>query len=127
MISILINKQKYNDNITYCTVINKKHSFTYPSVERGYHRGRIIPSLHAEENLLNNSNNCKKILITRFNKLGQPCYSRPCNNCIDMLINNNVKYVYYFDINGNLTKELVKKMKLMHISRGYKLLLDSYK
>lgn len=55
------------------------------------------------------------ILVIRINKNGVINNSRPCNNCIDELIKNGIRNIYYSDTTGRIVKEYVKDMERLHI------------
>lgn len=44
--------------------------------------------------------------------------SRPCNSCIDKLIQRGIRRVYYSDKNGDIVYELLESMEKTHISSG---------
>jgi deoxycytidylate deaminase len=45
--------------------------------------------------------------------------SRPCNACIDKLIQRGIRRVYYSNENGDIVYELLENMQKIHVSSGY--------
>lgn len=51
--------------------------------------------------------------------------SRPCNNCIEYMKLFGIKYVFYSNEFGEITKEKVDTMELLHDSLAFKIYMKS--
>jgi deoxycytidylate deaminase len=60
------------------------------------------------------------ILIIRLGnpKTNKLRNSRPCNSCIDKLIQRGIRKVYYSDENGDIVYEFLESMEKLHVSSG---------
>ena len=70
-------------------------------------------SIHAESDAiakLRHNDDCdcvKDILVVRLNRGGSLVYSRPCDDCMIMLKENNIRKVYYSDNDGLIRMEVL--------------------
>jgi deoxycytidylate deaminase len=106
---------------------NKMHSIGYNK----YIRTDVINdqtvrfTIHAEIDALckidNKYTKGMDILIIRIGnaKTQKLRNSRPCNACIDKLIQRGIRKVYYSNQDGNIVFEFLHDMKKLHISSGY--------
>ena len=80
---------------------------------------------HAEENVIvKYINNLKKnkrtnLIVIRLNGDNELCNARPCFHCLQLIKKNNIKKVYYSDINDSIIQENVNNMISVHITRLY--------
>lgn len=106
---------------------NKIYTFGYNKCvrEEFIQNQNVKFTIHAEIDAICKINirECKgmDILIIRLgnpntNKLRN---SRPCNSCIQKLLQRGIRRVYYSDKNGDIVYEDLKSMKLLHVSSGH--------
>jgi deoxycytidylate deaminase len=91
--------------------VNKRFSVRY--------QGKTIPlTIHAELDALSNVHprylKGMDMVIIRVNKSLQLLNSRPCNACVDKLIQKGIRKVYYSDVNGKIVYEFVDSMPKLH-------------
>jgi len=60
------------------------------------------------------------IVVVRIGKDGNLKNSRPCNHCLEMMINYKIKKVMYSTDSGEIVSEKPSEMDLLHISSGWK-------
>jgi len=60
------------------------------------------------------------IVVVRIGKDGTLRNSRPCNNCLDTMINYKIKKVLYSTEDGRIIAENPKDMEKTHVSSGWK-------
>jgi hypothetical protein len=80
--------------------------------ERTYLNNRFCFSLHSEvavihqfSNIIKNKIKIKTLYVVRLNRQGRLCCSKPCDNCVNTMKKNNVKYVVYSEDGGTFTKK----------------------
>jgi deoxycytidylate deaminase len=84
-------------------------------------------TIHAEIDALckvyNKLSKGMDILIIRIGneKANKLKNSRPCNSCIDKLLQRGIRRVYYSDENGDIVYEFLESMQKIHISSGHSL------
>tara|TARA_B100001094_G_scaffold198819_1_gene192914 strand:- start:7126 stop:7329 length:204 start_codon:yes stop_codon:yes gene_type:complete len=59
-------------------------------------------------------------VVVRYGKDGVLKNSRPCNNCLEVMTNYNIKKVFYSTDNDGMTGENPKYMNKCHVSGGWK-------
>lgn len=58
-------------------------------------------------------------MVVRINSVGELKNSRPCNNCIDIMIKYKIKKVIYSTDEGIIKSEKPKNMEKSHCSSGW--------
>lgn len=105
------NNFRYN-HIAYLFKGKKLVKFSTNDYFRQCFNNKRITSLHAEIGCIKNEMVKKgfKMVVIRFNKNGELCDSKPCNNCKMHLLSKGFTTIYCSMANGKISK-----IKLMDI------------
>jgi deoxycytidylate deaminase len=94
-------------------------------LRNSYNGKCICYSTHAEMDVIykalrNNLdlNNCT-IAVVRFGKDGSLKNSRPCNHCLNSMIQHRIKKIMYSTDDGTIKSEKPNDMEQVHISSGW--------
>ncbi len=59
------------------------------------------------------------IVVVRISRGGVLRNSRPCNQCLEVMIQYRIKKIVYSDEDGSVKCEKPENMKKMHVSSGW--------
>jgi len=60
------------------------------------------------------------IVVARFGKDGNLKNSRPCNQCLEIMVKYRIKKICYSTDNGDIVSEKPINMEKIHVSSGWK-------
>jgi deoxycytidylate deaminase len=106
---------------------NKIYSFgvnKYYNLKPLHNKKQVPLTIHAELDALSNIHSKYSkgldILIIRIGKSKKLMNSRPCNRCIDKMVQKGIRKAYYSNNYGNIVYEFVDDMPKLHESSGYR-------
>jgi len=132
----LSKMQSYNGYLHYSGIYkNGKPLFVGSNHLRSTYNGECICfSTHAEMDVLHKVLKCYtqqpfkdvidlksySIVVVRFGKDGNLKNSRPCNQCLEIMVKYRIKKICYSTDNGDIVSEKPINMEKIHVSSGWK-------
>ena len=121
----LLDSTQYHHHYSGIYKNGKKLYIGSNHLRNSYNGKCICYSTHAEMDVIykalrNNLdlNNCT-IAVVRFGKDGSLKNSRPCNHCLNSMIQHRIKKIMYSTDDGTIKSEKPNDMEQVHISSGW--------